>query len=430
MGRAFLCDAHALRSRRRRPARSHVPRHGRHVGRRQGDRAGAGAQAGPRRRRARRRSSAAVASPRSSATTRPTRRVESIEVDVASQASIAAVRRGLHEALRRSCTCSSTAPALTSRRREKTADGIEITWATNVLGYFLPAVLLLDRLAASAPARIVTVASGVAGGLDLDDVEFEAPTLRGAWPPTGRASRPTACSPGRSRAACGRAASRRTRCTPATCGRTSSADGDRSAFFFRVGAALFGRSPERGAETAVWLASSSALGGRHRRLLRRPQGETLPLPRRGAQEDALWTLVRAHDAMTATWRVARGARLLVAACVHAAAAMCVAGERLRRAGVLRRRALRGARGDAGDRQRATPALRARGRGYGRARGRRPRARGGRHARAGGDGAIASSCASRCRCPRRRACSRRTSCSSASRASTPTQRPSRCTPRAS
>jgi NAD(P)-dependent dehydrogenase (short-subunit alcohol dehydrogenase family) len=51
-------------------------------------------------------------------------------------------------------------------------DGIEMTWATNVLGYHLLSQLLLERLKASAPARVVNVASTFADGLDLTDPEF------------------------------------------------------------------------------------------------------------------------------------------------------------------------------------------------------------------------------------------------------------------
>jgi NAD(P)-dependent dehydrogenase (short-subunit alcohol dehydrogenase family) len=60
-------------------------------------------------------------------------------------------------------------------RREETVDGIETTFAVNHLAYFLLTNLLLERLRASAPARIVNVASDAhaysGGRLDFDDLE-------------------------------------------------------------------------------------------------------------------------------------------------------------------------------------------------------------------------------------------------------------------
>ena len=47
------------------------------------------------------------------------------------------------------------------RGPRRSADGFELTFAVNHLGHFLLTNLLLGRLAASAPARIVIVASGV-----------------------------------------------------------------------------------------------------------------------------------------------------------------------------------------------------------------------------------------------------------------------------
>jgi light-dependent protochlorophyllide reductase len=48
-----------------------------------------------------------------------------------------------------------------TRAERRSADGYELTFAVNHLGHFLLTNLLLDRLAAHAPARIVVVASGV-----------------------------------------------------------------------------------------------------------------------------------------------------------------------------------------------------------------------------------------------------------------------------
>jgi NAD(P)-dependent dehydrogenase (short-subunit alcohol dehydrogenase family) len=59
--------------------------------------------------------------------------------------------------------------------RTLTADGIETTFAVNHLAYFLLTNLLLERLQRSAPARIVNVASDAHkfGPLDLDDLGNE-----------------------------------------------------------------------------------------------------------------------------------------------------------------------------------------------------------------------------------------------------------------
>ena len=55
----------------------------------------------------------------------------------------------------------------------KSPDGIELTFATNVLGYFFILQALLPRLQESAPARIINVASTFASDLDLEDLQFQ-----------------------------------------------------------------------------------------------------------------------------------------------------------------------------------------------------------------------------------------------------------------
>jgi len=57
--------------------------------------------------------------------------------------------------------------------RHVTADGLEHTFAVNHLAPFLLTNLLLERLEASAPARVVTVSSGAQsmGRIDFDDLQ-------------------------------------------------------------------------------------------------------------------------------------------------------------------------------------------------------------------------------------------------------------------
>ncbi len=62
-------------------------------------------------------------------------------------------------------------------RRAETQDGFEETFGVNHLGHFLLTDLLLERLRASAPARVVVVSSdahkGARQGLDFDDLQAE-----------------------------------------------------------------------------------------------------------------------------------------------------------------------------------------------------------------------------------------------------------------
>jgi len=60
-------------------------------------------------------------------------------------------------------------------RRQLTGEGVERTWALNHLAPFLLTALLLERLKASAPARIVTTSSGAHTGatIPFDDLGAE-----------------------------------------------------------------------------------------------------------------------------------------------------------------------------------------------------------------------------------------------------------------
>jgi NAD(P)-dependent dehydrogenase (short-subunit alcohol dehydrogenase family) len=63
--------------------------------------------------------------------------------------------------------------AVTPRTRQETPEGIELQFATNVLGYFWMIQAFSEHLKRSSPSRVVNVASYWAGDLDLDDLEFK-----------------------------------------------------------------------------------------------------------------------------------------------------------------------------------------------------------------------------------------------------------------
>ncbi len=65
------------------------------------------------------------------------------------------------------------AAAIAPRSRQVTPEGRERGFATNVLGYYWLTLDLLPNLINGAPARVVNVASYWAGGMDLDDLEFQ-----------------------------------------------------------------------------------------------------------------------------------------------------------------------------------------------------------------------------------------------------------------
>src|SRR6478672_1494310 len=66
--------------------------------------------------------------------------------------------------------------------RTTTADGLELTFATNVAAPFLLTKLLLARLRTSAPSRIVNVTSGgmYTQGLHVDDLQMERARFDGS----------------------------------------------------------------------------------------------------------------------------------------------------------------------------------------------------------------------------------------------------------
>lgn len=100
-------------------------------------------------------------------------RIGFVRVDLSSQKSIRGAAETLKARLKRLDVLINNAGAMYNRRT-LTEDGIEATFALNHLGYFLLTNLLLDTLKASAPSRIVNVASAAHAGakLPIDDLQM------------------------------------------------------------------------------------------------------------------------------------------------------------------------------------------------------------------------------------------------------------------
>jgi NAD(P)-dependent dehydrogenase (short-subunit alcohol dehydrogenase family) len=135
--------------------------------------------------------------------------------------------------------------AATPRTRQETLEGIELQFATNVLGYFWMTLAFSEILKASAPARVVDIASYWAGGLDLSDLEFKRrPYTNGAaYRQSKQANRMLVVANARRLGAFGVAVNA---CHPGDANSRLSND---------LG---FGghESPDQAARTPVWLATS------------------------------------------------------------------------------------------------------------------------------------------------------------------------------
>jgi NAD(P)-dependent dehydrogenase (short-subunit alcohol dehydrogenase family) len=142
-------------------------------------------------------------------------------------------------------------------QRGVTADGLERTFALNHMAYFVLTYALRERLIASAPARIVNTASNAHRGnvLDFDDLQFQR-GFRGLT------------AYGRSKLAnilFTRELARRLAGTGVTAnclhpGFVATGIGQRDGGLFAIVvrmSMLFARTPEQGASTIVYLATSS-----------------------------------------------------------------------------------------------------------------------------------------------------------------------------
>jgi NAD(P)-dependent dehydrogenase (short-subunit alcohol dehydrogenase family) len=180
-------------------------------------------------------------------------------------------------------------------KREVTVDGYETTFAVNHLAYFLFTNLLLDRLRATPGARIVSTASEAhrfGGGLDFDDLQSER-RYRGF----GVYGRSKLCN-----ILWTRELARRLEGSGVTAncfhpGGVATRLGQTDAWWTKLVGKLmplFLRTPEQGAATGVWLATSPAAANVSGRYFADEREKT---PSRHAQDDAaakrLWEVSEA-----------------------------------------------------------------------------------------------------------------------------------------
>jgi NAD(P)-dependent dehydrogenase (short-subunit alcohol dehydrogenase family) len=148
-------------------------------------------------------------------------------------------------------------------RRELTEDGIERTWATNHLAPFLLTELLLDRIKASAPARIITTASDAHKGatIPFGDLNAERSYKARGFARYGQTKLANILFTAE--------LARRLEGTGVTAncfhpGLVASGFNRNNSLLMRVGMTFvkpFSRSPERGARGLVWLADSEEAAG-------------------------------------------------------------------------------------------------------------------------------------------------------------------------
>jgi retinol dehydrogenase-12/retinol dehydrogenase-13 len=220
--------------------------------------------------------------------------VETALVDLASRASIRAFARDLAARHPKLDVLVNNA-GIWSERRKEGPDGVELVWATNVLGYFQVTDLLLPFLRAAGKARVVNVASRLAFGLDLADVQYERRPYsgKGAYAQSKQADRMLTWALARRLSGTGITANAMHPGFVAS--EIFAKGGGPISRVVSLYARLAGRPAEEGADTIVWLAASREVEGRSGRFWidRREH----PCRFRGeAGEEALWDVCREMSA--------------------------------------------------------------------------------------------------------------------------------------
>jgi NAD(P)-dependent dehydrogenase (short-subunit alcohol dehydrogenase family) len=189
--------------------------------------------------------------------------VDVLTADLASQASIRQLATEAQARYPRVQVLINNAGAIYAQR-QLSPDGIELTWAVNHLAPFLLTTLLLDRLKASAPARIITTSSDAHEGarIPFDDLNAERSWGGFGFPRYGQTKLANILFTVE--------LARRLAGTGVTAnafhpGFVASGFNRNNGVLMRIAMAIsrpFARSAAKGAETLVWLADAEAAGDR------------------------------------------------------------------------------------------------------------------------------------------------------------------------
>ncbi len=146
-------------------------------------------------------------------------------------------------------------------KRRESADGIELTFALNHLGYFLLTNLLLDVLKASAPSRIVNVSSGMHARYTLDFDDLQGKKRYGGLRAYGLSK---LCNVLFTYELARRLDGTGVTANTMTPGMVRTGLGSHEGGLISLGwrlAGLFAQTPEQGAQTVIYLASSPEVEG-------------------------------------------------------------------------------------------------------------------------------------------------------------------------
>jgi NAD(P)-dependent dehydrogenase (short-subunit alcohol dehydrogenase family) len=151
---------------------------------------------------------------------------------------------------------------ISSRTKKLNNAGVELTFAINLLGHHYLTRLLIDLLEKSSPSRIINVASEYAGGLDLNDINYDKRSYDTtvAYKQSKQANRML------TREWAKNLQSKNISVYSMTPGWVPNTDLFREQSTFnkaviKTVGVVGGRSVEQGADTIVWLASSDKING-------------------------------------------------------------------------------------------------------------------------------------------------------------------------